>query len=139
MNSINLKLSAILSVLAVLGACASEPLYTVPADRTVSDYVVANQLDDVGHLRKGNHDSWQYLNNRYVIYRGRDDFLVEFRQGCDGLTDSSWVPADYIHDHRNLRAGEDTIRGCIVETIFPITNDQRMELRNLGETPGQRN
>ena len=129
----------ILGVLALLGACASDPVYTVPVNQTVADYIVAVQLDEVTSLRKGNSDGWQYLNDRYVIYRGNDDYLVEFRDNCGGLTDNSWVSADYIHDHRHLRAGEDTIRGCIVEKIYPLTKNQRIELRHLGETPGQRN
>jgi len=133
-----MKWTIYIGVLTALGACASEPLYTVPANQAVADYVVAMQLEQVNSLRKGNSDGWTYLNDRYVIYRGTKDYLVEFRQNCD-LTDSSWVPADYIHDHRNLRAGEDTIRGCIVDKIYPLTNDQRVELRHLGETPGQRN
>ena len=134
-----LKWPAIFSVVTVLGACASEPLYTVPVDESVADYIVAAQLDDIALIRKGNHDSWQYVNDHYIIFRGRNNFLVEFTHNCSGLTDSGWVPADYIHDHRNLRAGEDTIRGCIIDKIYPITNDQRIELRHLGEAPGQRN
>ena len=134
-----MKWLSLLLVLMALGACASEPLYKVPVDQTVADYITAIQLDEVTHIRKGNSDGWTYLNDRYVIYRGTNDYLVEFSNNCGTLTDNSWVPADYIHDHRNLRAGEDTIRGCIVEKIYPLTNDQRIELRHLGETPGQRN
>ena len=132
-----MKWPTLFGVLIALGACASEPLYSVPAEETVADYVSVAQLDQVRHIRKGDHDSWRYVNDRYVIYSARtDDFLVEFRRNCNDLTDNSWIPADYIHDHRNLRAGEDTIRGCIVDKIYAITNDQRIELRHL---PGQRN
>jgi len=134
-----MKWLSLLLVLLALGACASDPVYTVPVDQTVADYIVAIQLGEVTHIRKGNSDGWTYLNDRYVIYRGKDDYLVEFRSNCGGLTDNSWISADYIHDHRYLRAGEDTIRGCIVEKIYPLTNDQRIELRHLGESPGQRN
>jgi len=133
-----MKWPTFFGVLIALGACASERMYKVPVDQAVGDYIASSQLEEVRHLRKGNSDGYQYLNDRYIIYRGGDDYLVEFRTNCGGLNDSSWVPADYIHDHRNLRAGEDTIRGCIVEKIYPITNDQRKELRHLGETPGQR-
>jgi hypothetical protein len=125
------------SIPLVLTACASEPLTRPPVNELVADYVTTAQLDEVNLIRKGNSDSWQYLNDRYVIYRGRNDFLVEFRVDCADLTDNSWIPADYIHDHRNLRAGEDTIRGCIVDRIYPISNDQRIELRNLNEAPGR--
>ena len=133
-----MKSPTLFGVLIALGACATEPVYTVPAEQAVADYVQIAQLDQVDHIRKGAHDSWRYVNDRYVIYRARtDDFLVEFRRNCGVLTDNSWLPADYIHDHRNMRAGEDTIRGCIVDRIYPITDIQRIELRHL--PPGQPN
>ena len=126
-------------VLVILGACASDPVYTVPAHQTVDDYVATSQLAEVEVIRKGDRDSWQYVNDRYVIYRGRPDtFLVEFKHNCNRLTDNSIVPVDVIHDHRNLRA-TDTIRGCIVDKMYMITNDQRIELRHLGQTPGENN
>ena len=125
--------------LGTLAACATDPIYTVPPNQTVADYVAVSQLESVGQIRKGNKDSWQYVNDRYVIYRGNHDYLVEFRHNCGDLTDNAWVPADYIHDHRNLRAGQDTIRGCIVQKIYPITSSQRAELRNIGGSLGQSN
>ena len=130
-----MKWLTILSVSVVLSACATEPLSRTPASQRVEDYIGANELSEVSLIRKGNSDSWQYVNDRYVIYRGHDDFLIGFRKNCAEITDNSWVPADYIHDHRNLRAGEDTIRGCIVENIYPLTRDQRNELRGLGGPP----
>ena len=73
------KWLSLLLVLMALGACASDPVYTVPVDQTVADYIVAIQLDEVAHIRKDNSDGWQYLNDRYAIYRGKKDYLVEFR------------------------------------------------------------
>ena len=127
----------ILSLPIALGACASAPLTRIPANELVADYVATTELDEVNLIRKGNSDSWTYLNDRYVVYRGRKDFLIEFRNNCADIDDNSWIPVDFIHDHRNLRAGTDTIRGCIVEKIYPISNDQRIELRNLNEPPGK--
>jgi hypothetical protein len=121
----------ILSVPLVLGACATDPLFVTPTNEVVSDFVETAQLDQVSSIRKGNRDSWTRVNDRYIIYRGYDDFLVEFRANCGEISKNDWIPADYIHDHRNLRAGEDTIRGCIIEHIYPIDRDQRMEIRNL--------
>jgi hypothetical protein len=118
-----MRTGIILSAIALaLGACAGEPVYKPPADQTVRDY----------------RDTWQYVTDRYVIYRSRmDDYLLEFKGSCDRLTDNSALPpADVIHDHRNLRAS-DTFRGCIVEKLYAISNDQRVELRNLGHSPGQ--
>ena len=130
----------LISVTVALGACASDPVYTPPADQTVQDYVTAAQLEEVDEIRKGDRDTWQYVTDRYVIYRSRmDDYLLEFKGSCNRLTDNSELPpADVIHDHRNLRVS-DTFRGCIVERLYAISNDQRVELRNLGHTPGETN
>jgi hypothetical protein len=128
-----MKWLTILSVPLVLGACATEPLFVTPTNEIVSDFVETAQLDQVSSIRKGNRDSWTRVNDRFIIYRGYDDFLVEFRSNCGEISNNDWIPADYIHDHRNLRAGEDTIRGCIIERIYPIDRDQRMEIRNLTE------
>lgn len=125
----------IIVMLLAFGGCASEPIYNVPADQTVADFVTVNQLQQVDSLRKNNRDSWRYLTDRYVIYRGTDEFLLEFRRSCAEIRDNRYIPTDYIHDHRNLRAGSDTIRGCIVERIYPITEAQRDELHSLGESP----
>jgi hypothetical protein len=110
----------LISISVALGACAADPVYTPPADQT--------------------RDTWQYVTDRYVIYRSRmDDYLLEFKGSCDRLTDNSALPpADVIHDHRNLRAS-DTFRGCIVERIYEISDNQRAELRSLGYSPGQNN
>ena len=124
----------------LLGACASDPIYTVPANETVSDYVVASELTEVKEIRKTDRDSWQYVNDRFAIYRGRlDDYLLRFKGDCYRLSDNSTLPpADMIHDHRNLRIS-DTFRGCIVDKIYEISNDQRIELRHLGKSPGESN
>jgi len=127
-----------MAVVLVLGACASDRVYNVPAEETVTDYVVANQLIEVNEIRKTDRDSWQYVNDRYLIYRGRpNDYLVELKHTCESLDDNSILPpTDLIHDHRYLRT-TDTFRGCIVERIYAISNNQRIELRNLGVSPGQ--
>lgn len=123
---------------SILGACAVDPVYVPPAEQTVQDYVTAAQLQETYEIRKGDRDSWQYINDRYVIYRSRlADYLLEFTGSCDRLTDNSVLPpADLIHDHRRLRAA-DSFRGCIIETIYEISDAQRVELRNLGHSPGQ--
>lgn len=130
----------LLCALVTLGACATEPVYFTPHDDAVEDFIATNRLTAVERIRKYDRDTWIYVNNRYVIYRGRpDDYLMQFRHQCGELRDNSWIPADLRYDHRNLHARVDTLRGCIVERIYPITSAQRNELRALGEAPGQRN
>lgn len=128
-----MKWLTILSIPLALGACATDPLFMTPPNAVVSDFVETAELDQVSSIRKGNRDSWTRVNDRYIVYRGHDDYLVEFRADCGEISNNNWIPTDYIHDHRNLRAGVDTIRGCIVEHIYPIDRAQRAELRHLTE------
>lgn len=125
------------AMMLVLGACASDPIYFPPASEVVEDYVVAGQLEGVNLIRKTDRDSWQYVNDRYIIYRGRpNEYLIEFRHNCEGLDDNGRLPPiDIIHDHRNIRTS-DTIRGCIVDKIYAISSVQRRELRQLGQPAG---
>ena len=123
----------VLTAALALSGCAAEPAYKVPSNQAVADYVTATHLQEVDLIRKGNSDSWAYLNPRYVTYRGnRDNYLIEFRNDCAETSNNTWIPADYIHDHRNFRAGEDTIRGCIIEKIYELSRAQRHELRQIG-------
>lgn len=133
----NLPMIPRMAALLALGACASDPIYFPPASETIEDYVVAGQLEDVGLIRKTDRDSWQYVNDRYIIYRGRpNEYLIQFSHNCEGLDDNGRLPPiDIIHDHRNIRA-TDTIRGCIIEKIYSISSNQRRELRQLGQPAG---
>lgn len=125
-------------VLAALSACASVPLYPEPDNQAVVDFIVSNELTEVKRIRKYDSDSLLFVNGLYVVYRGKKEYLLEFRRHCAELRNNDWIPADIRHDHRYLRARLDTMRGCIIEKIYPITSEQRNELRELGETPGQR-
>lgn len=125
-------------VLAALSACASEPLYPEPEDEAVVDFIVSNELTEVKRIRKFNSDSLMIINDLYVVYRGKKEYLIEFRRHCGEFRNNDWIPPDMQHDHRYLRARLDTMRGCIIEKIYPITSEQRNELRILGEAPGQR-
>ena len=97
-----MKWLAVVGFSCALVACASDPIYRAPPVDEVSDFVAAHQLKEADLIRKGNSDIWQYVNDRYVIYKGPRNYLVEFRKNCGELDNNSWVPADYIHDHRNL-------------------------------------
>ena len=132
-----MKWLSILGIPLILGACASEPIFVAPANQRVADFVEVSELGEVDSIRKNNNDSWSMLNSRYVVYRGYDDFLIEFRKDCREISNNNWLPPDYIHDHRYLRAGVSTIRGCIIEKIYSISRDQRNELRRLTEPTDQ--
>jgi hypothetical protein len=139
-----MKTMTLVCGLAALGGCVGDPVYIAPENQTVSDFVSTGNLKEVSEIRKTDRDSWKYVNDHYIVYHARfyqagpGYFLVQFTGNCDSLNDNSVMPPpDYIHDHRNIRA-TDTIRGCIVDKMYEVSDTQRKELRSLGEAPGQR-
>ena len=108
--------------------------------QTVQDYVEVGELQDVQHIRVYTHDSWSYLTDFYVIYKARtSSYLVEFRRRCRELNDNSMIVGDHRYDKNRLRVNEDTLRGCRIGKIYPLTEAQATELRNLGRGPGAGN
>jgi hypothetical protein len=108
--------------------------------QTVRDYVEVGELEDVQHIRVYAHDSWSYLTDHYVIYKARtNNYLIGFRRRCRELQDNSMIPSDHRYDHNRLRVNEDTLRGCRIGKIYPLTEAQTTELKNLGHGPGQGN
>lgn len=108
--------------------------------QTVQDYVEVGELEDVQYVRVYNHDSWSYLTDHFIIYKARDgEYLVEFRRRCRELRDNTRITGDHRYDHNRMRVNEDTIRGCRIAKIYPLTEAQATELRNLGVGPGERN
>ena len=83
--------------------------------------------------------TYTYVNDRYVVIpTRRGDYLIEFRRDCYELRRSKFTQ-DMIdrRDNQNiLRARFDTIRGCVIATMYEISDLQREELRNLGDAPG---
>ncbi len=125
--------------LVLIVACSSTPQVVVET-QTVRDYVEVGELEDVRHIRVYTHDSWSYLTEYFVLYEARtSDYLVEFRRRCRELRDNAVIVGDHRYDHNRLRVNEDTLRGCRIAKIYPLTEAQAIELRNLGKGPGEGN
>jgi hypothetical protein len=125
--------------IAMLDACSSTPSHNVDT-QAVRDYVEVGELEDVQHIRTYHRDSMEYLSNYFILYEARTkDYLVEFRRICREFRDNRTVAPDHRYDHNRLRANEDTIRGCRIARIYPLTRAQADELRNLGHAPGTGN
>jgi len=125
--------------LLLAAACSSTP--QTPVDtQTVRDYVEVGELEDVQHIRVYAHDSWSRLTDHFVIYEARNDnYLIEFRRRCRELQDNSRIVGDRRYDHNRLRVNEDTLRGCRIGKIYPLTEGQAIELQSLGKGPGEGN
>lgn len=119
----------------MLAAC-STPTRPVP-NPAVEDYIIANQLETLDRIRTRERDGWVALNNRFVLYKSRrQSYLFEFRRECKALTNIYDKAPDLRMDQGTLRARVDTLRGCMISHIYPISSDQRIELKNLGDAPG---
>jgi hypothetical protein len=106
----------------------------------VRDYIEVGELEDVDHIRTFSRDSMEYVSDYYILYKARtSEYLIEFRRICREFRENRAVAPDRRYDYNRLRAGEDTIRGCRIDKIYPLTTAQADEMRNLGHAPGAGN
>lgn len=120
----------------LLFGCADMPEPEVdPRDQAVRDYIDVGELASQDKLRTGTHDSWSYVTDHYAIYRGRDgEYLLQFRRRCIELRDNTRITADERFDNQ-IRRKVDTLRGCIIDDIYPLTDAQAQEIRELPDAP----
>jgi hypothetical protein len=129
MRSICLVASA-----ALLAACAGTP-ETPPELEAVRDYVEVGELEETDRIRTHGSDQWSPLTNHYALYGARDGwYLMEFTRICRELTDNTRVTPDFRYDHNVLRSRFDTLRGCRIDRIYPLTEAQKQELEALVES-----
>jgi len=133
---------AVILALAVTG-CAISGDVTIPGKdlEAVRDFVVASELQEINSVRLHEQIKILYVNDYYVILPNRrDKYLIEFRGRCAELRERKWV-ADMIDVRVNskmLYSDHDTIRGCVIGTIYEIEESQLEELRVLVDAPGNR-
>lgn len=123
--------------LLVLGACATG---TVPQEiEAVRDYIVAAELPEVDEIRYSRQLSHGYVNDRFVtVPTRRGDYLVELTRDCPDLRRNDFTPE--MIDRRTstnvIRPRFDTIRGCHIDKMYALTEEQYKELKSLGDAPG---
>ena len=137
----NVRTGVIIIAATAMGACASEP--TEPAqvildqDQVVRDYIEVRDLEEVDRIRGAERRSWEKLTPSYIIYKPRrGKFLVEFDRPCFEIWNSTFMSADDPMLHSVLRAKYDRIRGCRIGRIFVLTEDDILELEQLGVGAG---
>ena len=90
-------------------------------------------------MRTSNNDSWEEIDENFVIYTTRREvFLLEFTRRCYELNQYP-VVADERKSGDVVRARFDTLRGCHIAKLFPLTEGELAELSAIGESPGSRN
>ena len=126
------------AMIAVVACSSTRP---VAGDtQALRDYAEVGELEEAEYIRTSGQDSWTYLSDYFVIFESRNkEYLVEFRRPCRELHDNRIIKADHRHDPHRMRVNEDTLRGCRIGKIYPLTKGQAIEVRNLGDAPGQGN
>ena len=134
------KTTALLLFVAMLSACASqEEVTTKDIEQAVRDFIAVRQLAEVDKMTTTNDDHWDEIDTTFLIYETRrETFLLEFTRACHELHETPVVP-DRRWSTTSISARFDTLRGCRIDKLFPLTEDEVAELKAIGESPGSRN
>ena len=117
--------------MALLAACIGTP-ETPPELEAVRDYVEVGELEQADRIRTHGSDGWSPLPDHYALYKSRDGwYLLEFTRICRELTDNTRITPDHRYDHNVIRRGIDTLRGCRIDSMYPLTEAQKQELEAL--------
>jgi hypothetical protein len=129
-----MKTIYLMASLAVLAACAGTP--EIPSDvQAVRDYVDVGELEQTDRIRTHGSDEWSPLTDYYALYKSRDGrYLLEFNRICRELTDNTRITPDRRYDHNVMRRGIDTLRGCRIDRMYPLTEAQALEIEALVNT-----
>ncbi|MDH3954672.1 MAG: DUF6491 family protein [Gammaproteobacteria bacterium] len=131
-----MKRYAGLSVLMFLTACASTG--QEEQINATKDFVEVNELEKIAKVRTFDRIDQHVLNDRYVILSTRrEQYLLEYSYPCRDDPMTRRPRPDIRRDSSAIYAGSDTFRGCQIRALYPITEDQAEELKNIGEAPGE--
>ncbi len=119
----------------LLTACAGT---RVEQDTAIRDFITVSSLAEADRIETTSRDRHELLSDRFLVYKTRrGNYLVEFNRPCTEIRD--WrVSPDIRWDPRFIRPRADTLYGCQIERIYALSEDQYLELANLGEAPGER-
>lgn len=135
-----MKTQTALLLLVVLAACATqEETVTQDTEQAIRDFIAVHELTETDQVRTANDDHWIEIDKKFVLYEARDEvFLFEFSRRCSELDALPVVP-DRRSSGNTVRARFDTLRGCRIAKMFPLTEGEVAELSNIGASPGSRN
>jgi hypothetical protein len=129
-----------LLAIALLSACAAQDeTPTQDTEQAVRDFIDVRELAEADNMRTSNRDKWQKIDQNFIIYEtSKETYLLEFVRRCFELDQYPVVP-DERRSGNLVRARYDTVRGCRIAKLFPLTEGEVAELKAIGESPGSRN
>ncbi len=131
-----MKNLTLIFVALALTACATA--HQEERINAVKDFIEVNDLSTTESMRTFEKIEQDVLNDEYVILTVGDEIhLIEYSYRCteDPLTQRP--KADVRRNARRIYADSDTWRGCQIKSIYPISEEQAEELREIGEAPGE--
>ncbi len=129
--------TAILAVsLTLAAACAGTPEIP-PETQAIRDYIEVGELQEVDRIRTHGSDEWTPVTMHFAMYKGRDGhFLLAFTRLCREMVDNTSITPDRRYDHNVMRRGIDTLRGCRIDKMYPLTEAQAQEIEVLANAAG---
>ena len=120
----------LLVAMTALAACAATE---TRQEEALRDFVEVEALEERDKIATSNRDQREVLNKDYLLYEGRKEtFLIKFRAACYSLLDNR-VVADTRWSRNEINARFETINGCIIESIYVLTDAQAAELKEVAE------
>lgn len=134
-----MKILTIICAALSIGACAATEENTEDTEPdAVKDFIAVNELEEVGSIRTFHRLEQTVLNDYYVVITVRkDNYLLAYTSLCRRFQYSRKKP-DTRRDSRALYAKSDTYRGCRIGALYPVSDAQADELREIGLAPGER-
>ena len=121
---------------ALFAGCAGTPGIP-PETQAIRDYIEVGELQEVDSIRTRPTDSWAAATSYFVLYESRDGpVLLEFSHLCREMHDRSTVTPDRRYDHNIMRSRTDTLRGCRISSMYPLTEAQALEIEALANADG---
>jgi hypothetical protein len=133
------RAAALAAALSIAPGCAGTA-ETPPGTQAIQDYVEVGELQEVERIRTHGSDKWMPATLNFAIYSGRDGrFLLAFTRQCREMVDNTTITPDRRYDHNVMRASIDTLRGCRIDKMYPLTEAQAQEIVALAKTAGSGN
>ena len=134
-----MKRFLILAAATMLGACAStdpDSMEKSPEElknEAIEDFIKVTELESADRIRLSGQLHHEVITEDYVFARdNRNTWLIAFAQRCYDI-EGPYVQPDVRHDSRTLRSRFDTIRGCRIRDIYPVTDGMVDEIEALTE------
>jgi len=124
----------------LVAACAaSEP---EKKEDGIADFIAVAELTPVTKVRTEGQYSFLYIDEQYVLLKtNRGYFLGQTRKRCPGLANRNEMSeqgnialrpsVDIRTNPKIFWAGQDSVRGCIIDKLYALDDERVAELKAM--------